>query len=55
MKEINGGNIPILRALPDQIDYLRGKCDILAEGLVEKTGKPQPEFSEPQKRRLNNS
>ena len=52
MKDINGDNSQILRTLQDQIDYLQEKCDVLEEVLEEKTGKPQPEFSESQKRRL---
>ena len=52
MKDINGDNTQILRTMQDMTDYLLEKCDVLEEVLEEKTGKPQPEFSESQKRRL---
>jgi len=52
MKDINGDNTRILRALQDQIDYLQEKVDILEEIIESETGKEQPVFSENQKRRL---
>ena len=52
MKDINGDNTQILRTLQDQIYYLQEKVSILEEIIEEETGKPQPVFSEEQKRRL---
>ena len=52
IKDINGDNRQIIKAMQDQIEYLMEFIEIQGEILEEKTGHRQPELSDDQKKRL---
>lgn len=52
MKDVNGGNRQIVRALQDQVEYLLAKVAILEEIATEENGGKVPVYSEAQKKRL---
>ena len=54
VKDVNGDNRQIIRALQDQIDYLMEFISVQGEIIEQTTGRRQPELSDEQKRRLAN-
>ena len=54
VKDVNGDNRQIIRALQDQIEYLMEFIAVQGEIIEQTTGRKQPELSDEQKRRLAN-
>ena len=52
MKDVNGDNRQIIKAMQEQIDYLMEFIAVQGEIIEQTTGCRQPELSEEQKRRL---